>query len=215
MGLQNGFRKMMFYNHAQSSGYSALHGKQQIFIGDSITYGYNATQNKNCWVSILAQLCGFAANNLGVAGKRVDNFDWAGVPVKGVNNKYAFIALGINDLFEASISAANFKATYQTKIDFMINTKGFAAGDLILVTLYYVNPTAYAIYTGGNLTKHLQFNTAVQELATSNGCKFADIYTAMSTASEPTKLVAGVGDYIHPTDRGHSFIANWFDKFTY
>lgn len=182
-----------------------------VFAGDSITYGYNASDTAHRWTSLLCASYQCTEDNKGVNGKRVDDFDWTTIPAKTESIKYMFVAFGINDIFAASISASDFYTNYIAKLDYLHNTKGYAYEDIIILTPYYVNPEAYNVDTDGTLVKHLAFRQKVFDLALLKGCNLADVYEWMVEQPDPLALVEISGNYLHPNDAGYAVISDFFD----
>lgn len=205
-----------------------LTGKTIYFYGDSITFGYNLSAPSKRFSSRLCAIVGATEVNFGVNGQTLQNaatygtnhFSVSDVPVYN-NNYFLFMAYGVNDigLNAPTMTPAAFETQYQSAITTMINTKGWPSNRIVLLTPFYYNEIGYEIIADQfdlptpTVERHIAYAVKVKNLATTNNCKFVDIYTAMRTYSDPDSLLS---DNIHPSeDEGCPFIANFLSVQNY
>lgn len=196
------------------------------FFGNSITFGVGATSNRYRWTSLLSYMLGAVEKNFGVSGstmqKRtpVDPFGVSSVnmqdrlyeiPAYGVNSRGIFVSYGQNDYgyTGANYTTANFKIDYKVFIDTCI-ARGWPTNKIFLLTPGYLGAQGYTNYglttglSAPTRTRHLDFNTAVQELSTENSTNFVDIYN--SQLRNDSSILIGP-DFLHPNNGGHAMIA--------
>lgn len=179
------------------------------FFGDSISDGSNSTvpYQLNRWTKQLSDALSFNEINYGISGRVLTETTPAPyppsmvvnsttiVPAKTVDDKYIFVAYGVNDaryLIDDGLTnytTALFTTQLDTVIFNIISAGGWTWSDIVFVTGYKTNSTFTAQYA--NLV------AATHAVATPYGCQVINVSGLTYTA----------GDNIHPDQDGHDEIA--------
>jgi len=196
-------------------------GKTTYFYGDSWTLGIDASIPANRWTTLFSTGKGTTENNNGISGQSMQasscggGFAYSAVATYNASTDAAcIIAYGLNDIGQniAGNTAAGIKTAYQNCLNFVINTRGWAARDI-----FVINPGWCPDYTAwlGNCSgtvvvpadaaRAIAFNTAIQEACADYGVTYVDVYTPMSLALNTTYYNAGKG---HLIDNGMLYLAN-------
>ncbi len=199
-------------------------GKTTVFMGDSITFGFYASDNAHRWTTLFCAGVGSTEDNHGVSGGAMQNigtgcgtvvFNSTTVPVYNSSIHAALIiALGINDIGEnvAASTPAQFKIDYTAAITYAKGTKNWPAKRIILINSY--QPFSWNVYVGActppitiaaDNTRATAFNLKIQQVAMEQSCWYIDIFSAMAGLDSSFFF----GDGLHPIDTGHAFIANY------
>lgn len=186
--------------------------RNAYIFGDSVTDGSNSDTPYplNRWSYHLCQSLGLNEINYGEGGRVLiestpapyppsmyDNSTKL-IPTKTADDKYVFIAYGINDarflvdLGYTNYTTALFTTQLQTIIDNIL-AKGWSASDIVFITGYRTNSTCTTQY--GNLV------TATHNVGSANGCQVIDV----------SGLSYVAGDGIHPPQTGHIEIAAYIE----
>lgn len=196
-------------------------GKTTYFLGDSWISGIDASIDANRLTTLFATGKGSTESNAGVSGVTMmpdtcnayANYYDGNVPVYNSGTMAAvFIHLGLNDVGKNVnyMNTTRFDSAYSAFLDYAINTRGWPANRIYLISPGYV--LAYTQWVGtcgittANSTRHQAFNAVVQSLATSYGCNYVDVYTPMSTALNSSYYNAS---QVHLNDSGHDWVADW------
>lgn len=185
-------------------------------FGDSITFGYVASNDANKWLNLVASSVGSDYTiNSGIPGSKlqhdpnrtdsgIDRYQ-ADILGRGVDVLYALY--GFNDITDTSgaFTAAQFKLDLIQVVQAAI-ASGIAADKIYLGT----PPRRAAAWydTPSNLTRQLAYNAAVRDVAKQFNIYFADVYTAMVNDGRGDALL--YSDGLHPVDSGMSVIAQAF-----
>ena len=202
-------------------------GKTNVFVGNSITYGYGVNKTER-WTTRLSAAKGSLETNLGINGQVLQNgtvcnrtiFDRNTIPTKTNNSLYLFIAFGVNDIGmnNGTFTPSGFQSTLTSTIDFAVNSRGWSYSDIVLLTQYYVSGwDAFAgscgVTTAADSTRVEAYKQATINVAQAKHCILADISGAMAASSNPSSLL--LPDNIHPNPTGHQFIADFFTSLNY
>ncbi len=182
--------------------------RNAYFFGDSITDGANASPTiTKRWTKLLSDSLSLNEINRGKAGTvlisstpapyppcMVDNLVF--VPNKTPDDKYVFIAYGVNDaMYLNQLGYTNYTPTlFGTQLQDIIDdilSKGWNAQDIVLVTGY--------ITTNSNTATYANFVAVTHTVGNANGCQVIDLSTSGYALSDPT----------HPTTAGHATIATY------
>lgn len=186
---------------------SELSTLQLVGIGDSITFGTGATSIATCYFTLLAQLLGLTANNLGVSGKTAGTYDLSLIPTYDASvHKYILFEFGTND-----VNFGDSLATFTTNYTAMIanaHGKGWPYAQMFFLSIPGVfNNGSDSAPTPTAIT----FNTEMATFATSVGATYIDLFTTLRNAYyAPIKTIAS--DANHPNNRGHKLIAATCDQ---
>jgi lysophospholipase L1-like esterase len=206
-------------------------GKTVVFIGNSITAGFNSSDNAHRYVNIFATTKSATLSNLGISGQVLQNgtvcigntfpiFDKTTIPTF-ISSTYAelFIALGVNDIGLNSVggavplTSAQYALTYDTVLNYAISTKGWPPHRITIVTpFWFTNYAFYNSYTGcghvqADTVRHQAYVAASIAEGQKWNCTIADAYTAMNSSVSKGTFLSGDG--LHPNDTGHAFIASF------
>lgn len=172
-------------------------------------YTYLLTENK-LWNEVnnavaSSTLQGAAVG--GTAGNIFDNYTTI-FPTKRANDKYIYIHHAINDARlltdGGGATQANFISSYETVIDYLINTLGWSANEIIISAGQYndTNPTS------GQLTgRFYDFVTSSQTVASNKGCQFYNPQQYMIDNGGQSLVDA---DNVHYTNTGHDVMADYY-----
>lgn len=200
-------------------------GNTVYFFGHSYTFGTNASSPALRWSSLVAAGMGATEQNFGVAGKTLmlqNPKDYQGpnsmtqtltdIPVKTFAMKALFFDFGLNDMGQTATdySVANFKAAYDTVLNYAINTRGWFPSQIVIMGEEWIGTAGlnyYGTVTGNaapTQTRAQQFVQAIKDEARKWGCKYVDNY--YSILQNDTTLISGTGS-VHPNDSGYAYIA--------
>ncbi|MFI5161625.1 MAG: SGNH/GDSL hydrolase family protein [Sphingobacteriales bacterium] len=204
--------------------------KKVYFIGDSITYGYGASDSSKRWTSLYCASKGYTEINKGVIGEVLEDstncafhyvFDKTAIPLKKSDGKALFISLGTNDIGDnnGKMSPEGYKTALSNLVDYAINQMGWPKTSIVIAGPYLITNKSYFLSRAAGCTvsawddARLQaYVNAALTVASAKGCISADIYRAMAGYSVPAHLLSNDG--IHPNDAGHQFIATFMRKLT-
>lgn len=197
-------------------------GKTTVFIGNSITAGVYVTDPPNLrWTSLFSVARGTTQDNDGISGQVMQagggcgffDFNPSAIPTYNSGTHAALIiGLGLNDCGynNGTYTPTAFKTAYTTAITTALTTKGWPPDRVILLSLYKpIDFTNYVSSCGvsvaADFTRAADYNTKISEVASENGCWYADVWTAMNG------LTTGffMPDKLHPNDSGHQVIADF------
>ena len=209
------------YASADTSNKSILSDKTALFVGDSITYGWdNAGGEHGGWVTRIAKLCGMKCVNAGVQGARISHTRFDKEPIvkqlSSSSGDYDMIVMhgGVNDA-RADIPMG--KMIEEGDTDYRIRSFGGGLEDLFSTakTLY---PDAELFYI---TNFHLEGDQAKQGYTADMGEYFAlaeqicekwdvtviDLYnnTALNEKLECT-TTKYLYDMLHPNAAGYDII---------
>jgi hypothetical protein len=211
-------------NFVYSTGFQTS-GNSVPFLGHSYTFGTNASSPAFRWTSLVAAGMGATEVNLGVAGKTMmyqDPKNYQGpaamtqtltdIPVKTFAMKALFFDFGLNDMGQTApaYTVANFKAAYDTVLNYAINTRGWFPSQIVIMGEEWIGTAGlnyYGTVTGNaapTQARAQQFVQAIKETARKWGCKYVDNY--YSILQNDTTLISGTGS-VHPNDSGYAYIA--------
>jgi len=220
--------QMYFGKIIESSGVDSLigpaitwSGKTTYFIGDSWIFGIDASDNAHRFTSLFASSKGTTENNAGVTGVTMmpdtcnayANYYEGNVPIYNSGTMAGlFIHLGLNDVGKNVnyMNTTRFDSAYNAFLNYAINTRGWPANRIYLISPGYV--LTYTAWVGAcgitaaNSTRHEAFNSVVQSLATSYGCNYVDIYTPMKAALNSSYYNVS---QVHLNDTGHAWVSDW------
>jgi lysophospholipase L1-like esterase len=174
-------------------------GLTWLALGDSITYGVGASKISNAYIYQARKL--LKANgqnhfliNAGISGIRSDEVF---TKYKGSGGRcdpdLITLMIGTNDIGQFK-SMSDFQTNLGLIIDDLRSRKSFGKCYIVLCSMPIRNDSQSA-----NVAT---WNTAMQSVATSKGVDFVDTNSAFSDTSYLN------GDGLHPTDSGHSLLAN-------
>lgn len=195
-----------------------LEGKKAVFKGNSITVGVGASSGANQWTTLFCKAKGCTEVNNGISGQVLQSGGTCGNPVfdqttiQTYDNSYGvlFIELGTNDVKDnnSNFTSSGYQTTLSTAVDYAHNTKGWPYNKIVLVTPTYMTTVgdgsvvgSCGVTTAADATRHIAYNTAVQNVATAKGSIYADVYTAMVNGGGNSLVNT---DGIHPNDAGHA-----------
>lgn len=206
-----------------------------IGFGDSITNGFGLlTPADDRWGVRMAGLTGLTFTNEGINSTPMQDTieDGTGLPFtdNGVDRFVADLAgaakkdmvvimYGLNDMgrdrndAEYSLwSITEFETDYQTVVD-GLQTRGYAADDLILCTLPYIKEAGYeqGSYTGGDSELHEDYNGVIADIAYNEGCLFYDAYFDLKYGGGD-KLIDSDG--VHTQINGHAMMGDGIARAT-
>ncbi len=176
-------------------------GGTAVFLGDSYTTGWNgAGLDVRGWPRLVAAEYGWKVVNLAVAGTGFMNPGWTGQPVASrvraavrARPDIVFIAAGHNNSrWSASTTAA--------------------AADAVVTKLRAALPDATIVIIapiwqdGTPPARCLTLRDRLRRTARANGARFIDPLAEGWFAGSSHRFITADG--IHPSDRGHRFIAN-------
>lgn len=187
-----------------------LHRTQRnaYFYGDSITQGANSTvETFDRWTKLLSDAKYLNEINYGLSGRVLEDTtpnpyppsmvtnSTTIVPTKTSDDKYVFIAYGVNDANYISdpINYPNYSvALFTTQLGDIIDNitaKGWSASDIVLITGYKI--------TAGFNTQYQLVKAATISVGNSKGCQVIDL----------SGLSYLPPDNVHPNNAGHAEIA--------
>jgi len=210
---------------AITNAINALSGLTSIVaFGDSVTAGTGATDADHRWANIVADSLGAVLYNSGISSTVLQNSVQNSVPVIGAaaanngrdtyatrvtfyNPTYVAILYGLNDLRlnDVGFSDSNFSNDLGETVDAIV-ASGVSASNIIIGSPSYIPAASYALaspWDGGTTVKHAAYVAACASVATTKGCKYADVYQAMADGGGDTLMA----DDYHPNDAGHAVIA--------
>ncbi|MCF1452309.1 GDSL-type esterase/lipase family protein [Agrobacterium vitis] len=195
-----------------------------VFIGDSITAGYNVTSTTR-WSYLFSQAVGATELNQGINGTvlqnsadssgsaRTDNMrDRYVSNMTGSNKKdTAGIFGGFNDQRYTAAPTTFNVVNYQNDLDEIVSglmTAGYSPAKIILGSPYYITDvglqTGSTGFTGQTRSGVLAHVAAMAAVAAKYGTYYVDLYAYM-LANGADSLIGA--DNIHPTTAGHAVIA--------
>ena len=174
------------------------------FIGDSVSWGSGdaIVRYSNSFSALICAAKGYTEINWGKPGEYATSVSTSGYFLKtesGMvraprnNDSYWFLEFGINDC-RSNVSASTYQIAMDTGIADMIS-QGIPANKIIIISVPKITS-----FGSGSLSLLLDYNTALQTIATNRGCVYVDITTGMT---------AGMlsADGVHPNVSGCSYIA--------
>jgi lysophospholipase L1-like esterase len=193
------------------------------FFGDSYLAGVGVSSTDFTWSSVLCRRVGATQHVFGVAGSTLEKqspIDYQGaanmldrrntIPVRSVNDKAAFIAIGLNDAgcTSPNYNVTNFKNAFDSvMIDFI--SKNWLPAQLPVLSIYWIGQAglnAYGAISGNpstpTKTRLESIVQAQKEMCKKWGNPFIDVYH--DELQNDTTLMA---DGIHANNAGHAFIA--------
>lgn len=193
-----------------------------VAVGDSITFGVDASSAPEQWLDQLGAHFGITPDNNAVSGTVLQN----STPVLSGNLRdnyttrllgaaqadWAVIAYGFNDArYTGAPSTFNkfeYRSDYfQAMTDLIAN--GYNPEQILIVSPYYITDTGLvtgsAGFTGQTRSEFELFVQAAKEVAEYYGCWYIDMYQYM-LANGGASLISG--DDIHPNDTGHDVITD-------
>ncbi len=195
-----------------------------MFLGDSITQGYAATNlGPTKWTSLVCAAKGWSdEQNYGVTGiclqkiggnnntvpdkvTGAPSWNWPGLKPYNERFNKLFIAYGINDVYQYNTSS-NPVADFNTALRATLNqvlAVGWTADKIVLLSTYFIDTTTVA---AGSDARQTAFDGYLQGAATDYGIQYVDVKTAMANNGGTSLL--NPSDYIHPLDPGHQVVAN-------
>lgn len=198
-------------------------GKNAVFIGDSITAGASASDAAHRYANLFCAAKSCTLVNMGIGGQVLQNgggcseihpvFDQTTIPVFSGSYAALFIALGVNDIGvnNGIMTAAGFKSTLISVIDYAHNTKGWPFKNIVLLTPFWYTQAGKNLYVGAcdvavaaDEDRAIEYNIAVKQTAKLKRCVLVDTHSAMAAVG--ASLIGGDG--IHPINIGHANIAN-------
>lgn len=198
-------------------------GNTVRFIGDSITYGFDAIPRLTSrWTTLLSVAKGWTEDNQGLSGYplcqsaaicNVSFIPKSLIPNKTSDLRFLFIAAGNNDIQITGVNGVTSDFYKATLIDW-VNTavsQGWNAHRIIIITPFYADFTAgsFAPCNTDTITtqRRLDFVQAAKDAATASGAFCIDLYNPMKDTGGDSWLtpISG-GPGIHPTTEGHAFI---------
>lgn len=197
-----------------------------VNIGDSITFGLNASPSTNRWATLIETDLGITVLNKGVSSTTLQNSGYTGgVPtanngrgrfiadMTGANKQdFAVIAFGTNDarflLALSAMNAANYKNDMGEMITGLVEA-GYALEDILVMPPYWVRDDAN-FGSGGTRTTYELYVTAARAVAVEYGVWYYDVYAYMRDHGGGSLIDADDPDLIHPNNIGHRAIADGF-----
>lgn len=194
-------------------------------LGDSYTVGVGASNTKFNYITQYANMSGDSIVNLGISSSTLlyyPPYDPAGV--LSLDETYAtniptynsatmnvlFIAYGFND-HRVSYPVDTFKTHYNAIINYAKSTKGWPAQSIVLVSPWYMPPTAYVSLFGQpipNETQKLAYVAAVQSLSSTQGTKYADTYNLIKGGIKRLGMNA---DSIHGNNTNYALVGKYLN----
>lgn len=192
-------------------------GNTVRFVGDSITYGFDASPLTNRWTTLLSVNKGWTEDNQGLSGYPlctnpcISFIPKSLIPNKTTDLRFLFIAGGNNDIqLNPGVTPAFFQSTLQDWVATAV-TQGWNAHRIIIITPFYADFTTGSFPPCNTITidtqRRLDFVQAAKDAATSSGAFCMDLYNPMKNNGGDSLLtpISG-GPGIHPTNAGHAFI---------
>lgn len=197
-----------------------------VGIGDSITFGANASTQANRWLErVGVSLGGATVLNQGISGTVLQNSnDSGGSPMAnngrdrffaalgGINKRnFLFHAYGYNDArytgAPATFNVTQYAVDYREVMNGLMEL-GYGPDTMCIVAPYYITDTGLntgsAGFSGQTRPGFLAFVDAAKAVALEYNTWLADPYTAMLNNGAGALIDT---DNIHPTDAGHAVIA--------
>lgn len=189
--------------------------KRIVLIGDSITYGENASSRKNSWAAKLdaylkSELKGqFEVINNGTSGETAqEGFDEVEDRVIKYTPDIVFIGYGTNDCTKEGSSYNNGYYNFESNIEDIAESIRDQTNATIVFNLAppvieeLCSNDIFKIYN-----KDLKaYNDIVKKVANSMTLAFIDHYRLMSDRDDLKELIDTDG--IHPNDKGHEVMFN-------
>jgi len=193
----------LFNNDAASESFS---GRSIRIIGDSYVAGTGASPSSNKFSTVLAGLFGLTEDSDGTSGMGIKTAPTSKIPTyNAATYKYLALFLGLNDAVggggQGPYNSTNFINEYTAYLNNAITTKGWPASSIIMFSCAGAALMAQSAFT----TEILSVNTNIQNLATSFGCSYVDVYTAQTSAYGGPNYYSSDGT--HPNNIGHYNIA--------
>lgn len=197
------------------------------FIGDSITYGFDASPRLTArWTSLLSAGKGWTEDNQGLSGYplcqsasvcNVSFIPKSLIPNKTTNNRFLFIAAGNNDIQitgQGSGTNAVTPAFYKATLIDWVNTavsQGWNPHRIIMISPCYADFTAGSFVPCNtdaiDTQRRLDFVQATMDAAAASGAFAIDVYHPMqATGGDAWLTPIGGGPGIHPITAGHAFM---------
>jgi hypothetical protein len=170
---------------------------QDIVIGGtSIEVGYYSTGNTGIhrYTTRLANALGLTELNYAVGGGVATSFVLSNIPTYNSTHKYLLFSYGTNEVIngvDTSTTKTNFQAILTNAF-----SKGWSGSNIIIVSNWYTNPTN----ANTAILNQTNMFTMVNNLATTNGCIFVDVWNTQLANLTAIPLV----DNVHPSDDGHA-----------
>ena len=195
--------------------------RRLVTLGDSITWGYSASEKEACWVNRTVRMIErfqgseIELMNQGIGGNVLTPLCPA-YPVSGrpcglerveeqviaLDPDMVILAYGVNDS-RGGTDPELFRREYQKLID---TIRARIDPTIVMTSLFYLHEAGYNAHEDwGHSNYDLTdvYNLVIRQLAENNGLVFADVYAAQSGVDwfvDP--------DHVHPNDLGHFVIAN-------
>ncbi|MGI5959589.1 MAG: SGNH/GDSL hydrolase family protein [Massiliimalia sp.] len=192
-----------------------------VAIGDSITFGMNASSPEKCWASLAVSMLseysghtiqlvnrGICANILSI---ETPAYEYCAKPaglerleqdIIKENPDLLFIAFGLNDS-RGGTHIKIFERDYQCMID---QIRSRISPVIVALNLYYMHEEFYSScehWDYSNYAVAEEFNQMIRQLSEENHLIYADVFHAMEGADWTVSA-----DQCHPNDLGHRLIAN-------
>lgn len=194
-------------------------------IGDSITFGANASSQANRWLERVGAALGATVLNQGISGTVLQNSNDSGgnpqanngrdrfyAALGGINKRaFLFHAYGFNDAryiaAPATFNVTNYAGDYREVMNGLMEL-GYSPDTICIVVPYYITDTGLATgsagFSGQTRSGFTAFVDAAKAVALEYNTYLADPYAAMLNGGAGALIDT---DNIHPVDQGHAVIA--------
>lgn len=187
------------------------------FVGDSITFGFDASPSTNRWTTLLSVAKGWTEDNQGLSGYPlcsnpcISFIPKSLIPTKTASMRFMFIAAGNNDIqLTPGVTSDFFRTTLEDWVATSVSM-GWNAHRIIIITPFYADFTAgsFPPCNTNSITtqRRLDFVQAAKDAAANSGAFCMDLYNPMkNTGGDAWLTPISGGPGIHPTTAGHAFI---------